>query len=109
MFKRISKNDDIDINQNVSELADSLDELLKSYGSKTQDEVDSARSRAEKLLKQTRARLNGSRVTQVAKDAGDQVDSYVRDKPWHGVGIGTALGVFVGALLATASTVTARR
>ncbi|OON38961.1 hypothetical protein BTJ39_16535 [Izhakiella australiensis] len=100
MFNRTNKNEDIDINQDVTALADSLDDLLKSYGSKTQDEMDAARSRAEKLLKQTRARLNGNnRVTQAAKDAGGHVDTYVHDKPWHGIGIGTALGVFVGALL----------
>ncbi|WP_034916471.1 MULTISPECIES: DUF883 family protein [Erwinia] len=104
MFNRASKKEDldIDINQDVTELADTLDALLKSYGSKTKDEVDDARSRAETLLKQTRAKLGGSnRVTKVAKDAGVQVDSYVRDNPWYGVGIGAALGVFLGALIAT--------
>jgi len=102
MFNRNTKNEDIDINQDVNQLADTLDDLLKSYGSKTKDEVDSARSRAEAMLKETRAKLHGNnRVTQAAKDAGGQVDSYVRDKPWHGVGIGTALGIFVGALIAT--------
>lgn len=105
MFNRTPKNEDIDINQDVSQLADTLDDLLKSYGSKTKDEVDGARSRAEAMLKETRAKLHGrNRVTQAAKDAGDHVDSYVRDKPWHGVGIGTALGVFVGALIATTTT-----
>lgn len=102
MFKRTPKNETVDINQDVSDLADTLDNLLKSYGSKTKDEVDAARSKAEVLLKETRAKLNGrNRVTKAAKDAGEHVDSYVRDKPWHGVGIGAALGVFVGALIAT--------
>ncbi len=105
MFNRTTKNEDIDINQDVAQLADTLDELLKSYGSKAQDEVDGARSRAETLLKETRAKLNGpNRVTKVAKEATQQVDSYVRDKPWHGVGIGTALGIFIGALIATTTT-----
>lgn len=105
MFNRKIKNEDIDINQDVSQLADTLDDLLKSYGSKTKDEVDGARSRAEALLKETRAKLNGNnRVAKVAKDAGVHVDSYVRDKPWHGVGIGTALGILVGALIATTTT-----
>ena len=102
MFNRKSKNNDIDLNQDVSQLADSLDDLLKSYGSKTKDEVDGARSRAEALVKETRAKLHGNnRVTQAAKDGAGHVDNYVRDKPWHGVGIGTALGIFVGALIAT--------
>lgn len=101
MFNRTSKNDDIDINQDVNELADSLEALLKSYGSDAKDEVTNARSQAETLLKQTRAKLNGSgnRVSQVARDAGYQVDAYVHDKPWHGVGIGAAIGIVLGALL----------
>ena len=105
MFNRTTKNEEIDINQDVAQLADTLDDLLKSYGSKAQDEVDGARSRAEALLKETRAKLHGrNRVTQVAKEATQHVDTYVRDKPWHGVGIGTALGIFVGALIATTTT-----
>ncbi len=102
MFNKTTKTEDIDINQDVSLLADTLDDLLKSYGSKTKDEIDSARVKAESLLKETRAKLNGrNRVSQAAKDAGTQVDNYVHDKPWHGVGIGTAVGIVVGALLAS--------
>ncbi|MCH9298620.1 DUF883 family protein [Pantoea allii] len=101
MFNRTQKNDDIDINQDVNELADSLEALLKSYGSEAKDDVNSARSQAEALLKQTRAKLNGggNRVSQVARDAGYQVDAYVHDKPWYGVGIGAAVGIVLGALL----------
>ncbi|BCQ36174.1 MULTISPECIES: DUF883 family protein [Erwinia] len=102
MFNRTTKNNDIDLNQDVSLLADSLDDLLKSWGSKSKEEADEARSRAESLLKETRAKLHGrNRVTQAAKDAGNHVDNYIHDKPWHGVGIGTALGILVGALIAT--------
>ncbi|MFS2221938.1 DUF883 family protein [Pantoea sp. B65] len=102
MFNKTTKNDDVDINQDVSLLADTLDDLLKSYGSKTKEEIDSARGKAESLLKDTRAKLNGrNRVTQAAKDAGVQVDSYVHDNPWHGVGVGTAVGIVIGALLAS--------
>ncbi|PQK87781.1 DUF883 family protein [Pantoea ananatis] len=101
MFNRTQKNDDIDINQDVNELADSLEALLKSYGSEAKDEVNSARSQAEALLKQTRAKLNGggNRVSQAARDAGYQVDACVHDKPWYGVGIGAAVGIVLGALL----------
>lgn len=100
MFNRISKNDDIDPNQDVNELADSLEALLKSYGSEAKDEVDTARSKAQALLKKTRAKLNGnSTVSQAARDAGYQVDAYVHNKPWHGVGVGAAVGLALGALL----------
>lgn len=100
MFNRTSKNEATDINQDVNELADSLEALLKSYGSEAKDEVDNARSKAQSLLKQTRAKLNGNnRVSQAARDASYQVDAYVHDKPWHGVGIGAAVGLVIGALL----------
>ncbi|MBK0033890.1 DUF883 family protein [Erwinia sp. S43] len=105
MFNRTVKNNDIDLSEDVSLLADTLDDLLKSYGSKAKDDVEGAKNRAETLLKETRAKLQGhNRVTQAARDAGAQVDTYVRDKPWHGVGIGTALGVLIGALITTSTT-----
>ncbi|ADU70320.1 DUF883 family protein [Pantoea sp. At-9b] len=100
MFNRTTKNEATDINQDVNELADSLEALLKSYGSEAKDEVDNARSKAQSLLKQTRAKLNGNnRVSQAARDASYQVDAYVHDKPWYGVGIGAAVGLVIGALL----------
>lgn len=83
-------------------LADTLDDLLKSYGSKAQDDIDAARSKAEALLKETRAKMQGrNRVSQAAYDAGRQVDGWIHEKPWHGAGVGAAVGIFIGALLAS--------
>ncbi|MDR7345657.1 ElaB/YqjD/DUF883 family membrane-anchored ribosome-binding protein [Pantoea alhagi] len=102
MSKQTVKNDELDVQQDVSVLADALDDLLKSYGSKTKDDIDAARSKAEALLKETRAKINGRNgVRQAARDAGQQVDTWIRDKPWHGAGVGTAIGIFIGALLAS--------
>ncbi|PIJ49155.1 hypothetical protein BL250_13365 [Erwinia sp. OLTSP20] len=104
MFKRTTQNEGIDSHQDVSALTESLDALLRSYDNRGAEEIDAARARASKLLRQTRARLNGnSRVTQAAKDAGEQVASYVHNKPWHGIGIGTAFGIFIGALLVSST------
>lgn len=99
MFNRTHKNDDIEMQHNVNELADSLEALLKTLGSGAKDETKMARSQAETLLKSTRARLNGNRVTQAARDAGQQVGAYVQEKPWQVVGIGAAVGIVLGALL----------
>lgn len=89
-----------DINRDVSQLADSLEDVLKSFGSDAKDEADSARRKAESLLKETRARLNGrGRLSQATHDAAGCADSWVRDKPWYGVGVGAAVGIFIGALL----------
>ena len=102
MSKQIIKNDELDPQQDVTVLVDALDDLLKSYGSKTQDDIEAARSKAEALLKETRAKMQSrGRVRQAARDAGQQVDSWIHDKPWHGAGVGTAIGIFIGALLAS--------
>ncbi|WP_116439314.1 DUF883 family protein, partial [Klebsiella pneumoniae] len=58
-------------------------------------------SKAKGVLRDARARFNGSTsLTQHARDAVDQADSYVRDKPLQGVGIGAAVGIVLGVLLA---------
>lgn len=89
-----------DINDDVSKLADSLEDVLKSWGSDAKDEADTARRKAESLLRDTRARLNGrNRVTQAACDAAGCADTWVRDKPWCSVGASAAIGIFIGALL----------
>ncbi|WP_182952221.1 DUF883 family protein [Raoultella ornithinolytica] len=80
--------------------APSLEEVLKSWGSDAKDEADAARKKAQALLKETRARLNGNnRVQQAARDAAGCADSYVRDKPWQSVGAAAAVGLFIGVLL----------
>ena len=83
-----------DIHNDVSQLADTLEEVLKSWGSDAKDEAEAARKKAQALLKETRARLNGN--NRVAMGCAD---SYVRDKPWQSVGAAAAVGVFIGVLL----------
>jgi ElaB/YqjD/DUF883 family membrane-anchored ribosome-binding protein len=106
MFNRVNRNDVDegvdDINRDVNELADTLEEVLKSFGSDVKEEGEAARKKAESLLKETRARLQGrTRVKQAACDAVGCADTYVRDKPWQSVGISAAVGIFIGALLAS--------
>jgi ElaB/YqjD/DUF883 family membrane-anchored ribosome-binding protein len=106
MFNRVNRNDVDegvdDINRDVNQLADTLEEVLKSFGSDVKEEGEAARKKAESLLKETRARLHGrTRVKQAACDAVGCADTYVRDKPWQSVGISAAVGIFIGALLAS--------
>jgi ElaB/YqjD/DUF883 family membrane-anchored ribosome-binding protein len=89
-----------DIQNDVSQLADSLEEVLKSWGSDAKDETDAARRKAQSLLRETRARMYGrTRVQQAARDAAGCADTFVRDKPWQSVGAAAAVGIFIGALL----------
>ncbi|HDT2543972.1 TPA: DUF883 family protein [Klebsiella aerogenes] len=111
MANRVNRNDidesAEDIHNEVSQLADTLEEVLKSWGSDAKDEAENARKKAHSLLKETRARLNGNtRLRQAAydtveraRDAAGCADSYVRDKPWQSVGAAAAVGVFIGVLL----------
>lgn len=108
MVSRSTRNDADEgvkeINDDVSRLADTLEDVLKSWGSDAKDEADAARRKAEKLLRETRSRMQGrSRVSQVACDAVGCADKYVRAKPWCSVGISAAVGIFLGALLTSSS------
>ncbi|MBN6043159.1 DUF883 domain-containing protein [Citrobacter sp. ku-bf4] len=104
MFNRPNRNDVDDgvqdIHNDVNQLADSLEAVLKSWGSDAKDEADTARRKAQALLKETRAKMHGrTRVQQAARDAVGCADTFVRDKPWCSIGTAAAVGIFVGALL----------
>ncbi|MCF3774133.1 glycine zipper domain-containing protein, partial [Salmonella enterica] len=69
-------------------------------GSDAKDEAEAARRKAQALLKETRARMQGrTRVKQAACDAMGCADPFVREKPWCSVGPAAAVGIFIGALL----------
>ncbi|CBG89863.1 DUF883 domain-containing protein [Citrobacter rodentium] len=104
MFNRPNRNDVDegvqDIHNDVNQLADSLEAVLKSWGSDAKDEAETARRKAQALLKETRARMQGrTRMSQAARDAVGCADTFVREKPWCSVGTAAAVGIFVGALL----------
>ncbi|EJD4828634.1 DUF883 family protein [Escherichia coli] len=79
MFNRPNRNDVDDgvqdIQNDVNQLADSLESVLKSWGSDAKGEAEAAR------------------------DAVGCADSFVRERPWCSVGTATAVGIFIGALL----------
>ncbi len=58
MFNRPNRNDVDDgvqdIQNDVNQLADSLESVLKSWGSDAKGEAEAARSKAQALLKETR-------------------------------------------------------
>ncbi len=73
MFNRPNRNDVDDgvqdIQNDVNQLADSLESVLKSWGSDAKGEAEAARSKAQALLKETRARMHGrTRVQQAARE-----------------------------------------
>jgi len=87
--------------QDIQQLADTLEGVLKSLGSDAKEEVDEARQNAKRLLKDVRNRMNiePGGIKQAARNTLGNVDFYVYDKPWQSIGIGAAVGVVIGALL----------
>ncbi|XBS70668.1 DUF883 family protein [Acerihabitans sp. KWT182] len=101
MFTNTEK-DDIQrgIKDDVSLLADTLDELLSTSEKTTQEQLNALRAKAKGVLKDTRARVNGtSRIGQYARDTATQTKNYVVEKPWQSLGITTAVGIVLGVLL----------
>ncbi|NKI72976.1 DUF883 domain-containing protein [Dickeya sp. CFBP 2040] len=83
-------------------LGDTLEEVLRSSSDKSKAELEKLRDKAEAVLKESRERLNdtGERITAQAREATQCADDFVRKNPWTGVGIGAAVGVVLGLLLA---------
>lgn len=86
----------------LKSLADTLEEVLNTSGEKSKAELDKLRSKAEGVLQETRSRLTetGERIVNQTKEAAEYADDYVRQNPWTGVGIGAAVGIVLGVLLA---------
>jgi len=76
--------------------------LVQTSTDKPKAELDKLRGKAESLLKDTRERLSdtGDKIAYQTKEIAGKADDYVHEKPWTGVGIGAAVGVVIGVLLA---------
>lgn len=104
MFNRSNRNDvddDVqDIHNDVRKLADTLEGVLKSWGSDAKGEADDARRKAQQLLRETRARMHGrTRTQQAACDAMSCANTFIRERPICAVGTVAAIGIVIGALL----------
>ncbi|EME4039135.1 TPA: DUF883 domain-containing protein [Morganella morganii] len=86
----------------LKSLADTLESVLNSAESKSKEEVDSLKKKAQAALENSRTRLaeGKEQVVQQTKEIAGKADNYVRENPWTGVGIGAAVGVVLGVLLA---------
>ena len=83
MFNRPNQNDinddAHDIRNDVSRLADTLEDVLKSCGSDAKDDAEAAKRKDQSLLRETRARMHGrSRATQAACDMASCATTFVR-------------------------------
>jgi len=75
---------------------------LRQGGQMTGDELKSVKEKLERALvnaKHDLIRLEEAAV-QKAKIAAKATDEYVKENPWKAVGLGAAIGVVVGMLIA---------
>ncbi|SFN23444.1 Membrane-anchored ribosome-binding protein, inhibits growth in stationary phase, ElaB/YqjD/DUF883 family [Izhakiella capsodis] len=86
----------------LKNLADTLEEVLNNSAEKSKGELDKLRTKAHSALKETRARLgdSGERLAQTSREVADRADDYVKENPWTSAGIGAAVGVIIGILIA---------
>ncbi|WP_333620423.1 YqjD family protein [Pantoea septica] len=85
----------------LKNLADTLEEVLSRTTDKSKGELDKLRQKARVALDSSREKLgdSGEYLAQTTREAAQKADGYVRDNPWHGVGIGAAIGVAIGMLI----------
>jgi ElaB/YqjD/DUF883 family membrane-anchored ribosome-binding protein len=77
-------------------------ELLKTIGNEGDARLVDARKRMQASLNAAKERLVElqASVSEGARAAAKTTDEYVHDNPWPAIGVGAAIGVLVGYLLA---------
>jgi ElaB/YqjD/DUF883 family membrane-anchored ribosome-binding protein len=65
------------------------------------DQFESARERVQHAFEQGKEQWLEiqDQAMQYSKDAAEQADKYVREKPWQAVGIAAAIGLVAGLLI----------
>ncbi|MXP50886.1 DUF883 family protein [Pantoea sp. SoEX] len=82
-------------------MTDMLEEVLKSSGDLSDQKYIDLKKKAEKVLHDVTNRVNKSSNDYYSriKKTAYCMDDYLREKPWHGVGIGAIVGLLAGLLL----------
>jgi ElaB/YqjD/DUF883 family membrane-anchored ribosome-binding protein len=88
--------------EDLKVVAQDVEELLRATASQTGEKLSEARARAEESLRSARIRLSeaSDEVAERTRAAATAADEYVRDNPWHAVGIAAGIGFAVGLLIA---------
>src|SRR3954447_22628807 len=88
--------------EDLKVVAQDVEALLRATASQTGEKLSEARTRAEESLRSARERLTeaSDEIADRTRAAANAADQYVRDNPWHAVGIAAGIGFAVGLLLA---------
>lgn len=83
-------------------LAETIEAMLGHSTAQSKDEIARLRGRIELMLQNTREQLGDAkdRLAEQTKMVADKADNYVHDNPWTGIGVGAAIGLVLGILLA---------
>ncbi|WP_106478587.1 DUF883 family protein [Phytohalomonas tamaricis] len=89
------------LREDLRQLSQTVEELMNASAEDNSERMSKLRKQAEVRLQATRARLaeKSDYLRSQTRDITDCCDNYVHENPWRSVGIGTAVGVFVGLLL----------
>ncbi len=88
--------------QDVRTLLADVEMLMRDAAEAGDAEAKDLRQRAEAALKQARDRFEAVEedLAVRGREAARATDEWVRQNPWTSIGIGAAVGVLVGALIA---------
>ncbi|WP_039058757.1 stress response protein ElaB [Enterobacter sp. Bisph1] len=90
------------IDDDLTLLSETLEEILRSSGDPADQKYIELKARAEQALNDVKHRVSSASDTYYyrAKKAVYLADDYVHEKPWQGIGVGAAVGMVLGLLLA---------
>jgi ElaB/YqjD/DUF883 family membrane-anchored ribosome-binding protein len=79
-----------------------VEDLIKSTTSLTGDDLARARAKLGERVAAAKASASemGAQVTERVRQTAGATDAYVHEQPWTAIGIGAALGMLVGWLVA---------
>ncbi|EBA5084542.1 stress response protein ElaB [Salmonella enterica] len=90
------------VDDDLTLLSETLEEVLRSSGDPADQKYIELKARAEQALEEVRNRVSQASDSYYyrAKQAVYKADDYVHEKPWQGIGVGAAVGLVLGLLLA---------
>lgn len=90
------------VDDDLTLLSETLEEVLRSSGDPADQKYIELKARAEQALEEVKNRVSHASDSYYyrAKQAVYKADDYVHEKPWQGIGVGAAVGLVLGLLLA---------
>ncbi|EDZ2662350.1 stress response protein ElaB [Salmonella enterica] len=90
------------VDDDLTLLSETLEEVLRSSGDPADQKYIELKARAEQALEEVKNSVSQASDSYYyrAKQAVYKADDYVHEKPWQGIGVGAAVGLVLGLLLA---------